>query len=315
MNKLFRTSLFLVALALPSLAPAQTFLTQTTLSTAVADSQTQWITLASGTGFAVGKVGYIDREQVEFNAISILPPVTSGPMRVYVRRGAGGTTAAPHLSGALVFMGTPNQMYGAKIEPQGSCTRGNEVSPRINVVTGVLSDCVGGQWVNGIRTPTPRFRVYSPEPGGTLYSAINTNGTTLGATTLYCSETFLPTNKLLTGAAVLAGTTVGTDKWYVVLYDSAGNALANSAVAGTTTATASIYQQQAFTSKIYAVGPATYFVCFQTNGTTDTARMAVTGVNDNFLTKGQTGATFGTVPALTVPTTFTTAVGPYVYVY
>jgi hypothetical protein len=43
--------------------------------------------------------------------------------------------------------------------------------------------------------------------------------------------------------------------------------------------------------------------------------MAVTGVNDNILTKGQTGATFGTLPALTVPTAFTTAVGPYVYLY
>jgi hypothetical protein len=44
--------------------------------------------------------------------------------------------------------------------------------------------------------------------------------------------------------------------------------------------------------------------------------MAVTGSSaDNTLTKGQTGATFGTIPALTVPTTFTTAVGPYVYLY
>jgi hypothetical protein len=43
--------------------------------------------------------------------------------------------------------------------------------------------------------------------------------------------------------------------------------------------------------------------------------MAVTGVNDNFLTAGQTGATFGTVPTLTVPTTFTTAVGAYIFLY
>ena len=43
--------------------------------------------------------------------------------------------------------------------------------------------------------------------------------------------------------------------------------------------------------------------------------MAHTAYQDNFLTKGQTGVTFGTVPTLTVPTSFTDAVGPYVYLY
>src|SRR5207244_4421622 len=125
-----------------------------------------------------------------------------------------------------------------------------------------------------------------------------------------------PYNKQLTGIALLNGTTAaGTDKHYVVLYDQGGTALANSAVAGASTSGASTYQTFAFTTKFYAVGPAQYFACFQTNGTTDTVRMVVTGTQDTLLTKGQTGATFGTVPALTVPTTFTTAVGPYVYLY
>jgi hypothetical protein len=43
------------------------------------------------------------------------------------------------------------------------------------------------------------------------------------------------------------------------------------------------------------VGPAQYFACFQTNGTTDTARMLVTSVTDFTLTKGQTSGTFGAV--------------------
>jgi hypothetical protein len=42
---------------------------------------------------------------------------------------------------------------------------------------------------------------------------------------------FLPGNKLLTGIALLNGTTVGTDNRYAILYDNAGNALANSALA------------------------------------------------------------------------------------
>ena len=43
------------------------------------------------------------------------------------------------------------------------------------------------------------------------------------------------------------------------------------------------------------MGPAQYFACFQTNGTTDTARMLVTSVTDFTLTKGQTSGTFEAV--------------------
>ncbi|HXO85460.1 MAG TPA: hypothetical protein VN803_08035, partial [Gemmatimonadales bacterium] len=126
---------------------------------------------------------------------------------------------------------------------------------------------------------------------------------------------YLPTTKLLTGIALLNGTTVGTDSQYVILYDSAGNLLANSAVAGTLTAGPSVYQERSFTSKYFAVGPAQYFACAQSNTGTDSLRMAITGINGNLLTKGQTGVVYGTIPALTVPTTFNSAVGPYVYVF
>lgn len=315
MNKTLRV---LYALALISLAAftvpsanALTVLTPTTLSAAIADSSVQVMTVTSATGFTVATqtVAYIDNELVFVKSVS--------GTSIGIIRGYGGTNAHSHSSGALVFVGAPNLFFASRsISPQGTCVRANEaVLPYINTNTGVISDCVGGQWVQGFRTPEPRFRVYAPEPGAVLYTSVNTTGTTLGATTLYCVETVLPYNKLLTGIALLNGTTVGTDKHYVALYDNTGNVVANSALAGVTTSGASVFQQFAFTSTYYAVGPAQYFACFQTNGTTDTVRMAVTGVNDNQLTKGQTGATFGTLPALTVPTTFTTAVGPYVYLY
>jgi hypothetical protein len=303
--------LFAAALAIPFPAGAQTVLTPTTLSSAIGDNKIQVMVVSSATGFVANTtVAYIDKELVAVKSVS---GTTIG-----IIRGQGGTSSAAHPSGAQVFVGTPNQFFSKpnQLVPSGSCTRTAElVVPMINVANGVISDCVGGQWVNGVRTPEPKWRIMVPDPGGTAYSSINTAGTTTGATTVYCSEVNLPSNKLLTGIALLNGTTVGTDKHYVVLYDSAGNAIANSAVAGVTTSGASTYQQFAFTSTYYAVGPAQYFACFQANGTTDNVRMAVTGTNDNLLTKGQTGATFGTIPALTVPTTFTTAVGPYVYLY
>jgi hypothetical protein len=300
-------SFVLVALLLGAMQVyAQTVLVPTTLSAAIGDGKVQTFIVASATGFSAGNLAVIDKEAAEIRAVS--------GTTITVRRGAAGTAAVAHASGALVW--TTTQF--ATNAPSGACTRGSgeaAVLPRISIKDGVISDCLGGKWTAGVPSAAQKFRINSPEPGGTAYTALNTNGTTLGATTLYCTEVFVPASKLLTGIALLNGTTDGTDKHYVVLYDSAGKLLANSDVAGATSAGASAFQEFAFTSKFYAVGPQAYFACFQTNGTAATVRMAVTGSNDNLLTKGQTGATFGTIPALTVPTTFTTAVGPYVYLY
>lgn len=295
----------------------QATLNQSTLASAITDGKSQFINVTSATGIVANTTSIWVADASGNGELMVVTAVTGTSVKV--QRGAGGTAAPAggHLSGAVIFSGL-SQYFGYAFNPQGACTRASVVVvPRINVKTGQISDCLGGTWVTGNTTSFPRFRVQSPDPGGTAYTAINTNGTTLGATTVYCTEVNLGYNKLLTGIAVLNGTTVGTgtDKAYVVLYDASGVALANSALAGTASANASTYQERAFTSKLYAVGPAQYFACLQTNSTTDTIRMAITGINANILTAGQTGATYGTVPALTVPTGFTTAVGPYVYLY
>ena len=204
--------------------------------------------------------------------------------------------------------------------PFGSCTRSSGlVLPYIDVNNNVISDCIGGVWVNGGTTNQNGNQstvIYAPQPGAVIYTSINTNGTTLAATTMYCTEIDLQQSKLATGLAFLLGTTGGTDKHISVLYDATGNLLANSATAGTTAGTASTYETLPFTTKYYMVGPAKYYGCLQTNGTTATVRMLITSVQDGYTTKGVTGQTFGTIPStITVPTTFTTAVGPYEQVY
>ncbi|MGA3015928.1 MAG: hypothetical protein ABSF62_02330 [Bryobacteraceae bacterium] len=304
-------------------APAQTILTQTTLSAKIADTSTKVITLTSATGVSaptmpsiqannLGSVLYIDRELMDVQAVN--------GTYITVRRAAGSTKAKAHASGALVFIGTPNQFFVAPPsagggDPGGACTRTSEtVLPYINVTTGNISDCLGGQWVVGVRTANTPYRLNFPATGAVANTSLGTS-TSVGATTVYCTEVNLPFNKLLTGIAVLNGTTNTNDHRYVILYDSTGNVIANSATTGTVTATNSVYQARAFTTKYYAVGPAQYFACFQDSVGSDAVMMAVTGTNDNLLTAGQTGATFGTIPALTVPTSFTTAVGPYVYLY
>lgn len=317
--------LLALAAALFSAAPrahAQTILLPTTLSAAIADSRTHTMVVTSATGFVANTtVAIIDDEEVAVEAVS--------GTTITVRRGAGGTIAAPHVNGALVFVGpalafsppSPARL-DLRGDPTGACTRsGQPYLPFISFRSSTISDCLGGTWQAGSpnsgTTLSTRFRVAAPESGGTAYTALGGTGTAVGATTLYCTEVILPSNKLLTGIAVLNGTTVTANARYVILYDSAGNALANSALAGQASVSASVFETYAFTAKYFAIGgPTQYFACLQDNAVGGTTvRMVTTGTQDTVLTKGQTGATFGTIPALTVPTTFTTAVGPYVYLY
>ncbi|MES2067603.1 MAG: hypothetical protein V4522_13190 [Pseudomonadota bacterium] len=328
MKNTLKTLFLILGAALFGALPgnAQTLLLPTTFAAAVTSGSTRtYVVTSAGTGASaciVGNVIYADRELAYITAA---PTTTT----LIMQRGASGTTAVPHASGDLLQCGAPNSFGpsgNTRVDPQGSpegaCTRANLLTlPFFNVKYGTVADCLGGHWLSGVpfnggTATASRFRVESSPSGGTAYTSLNTNGTAVGATTLYCTEVWLPANKLLTGIAVLNGTTVTANARYVILYDSAGNALVNSALAGAASVTASIYESFAFTAKYFAIGPAQYFGCIQDNAVgSTTVRMLVTGTQDNTLTKGQTSAVFGTVPALVVPTTFTTAVGPYIYLY
>lgn len=337
--------LFALILGLAPFAGAQTILTNTTLSAALQGmgsvngatptGNMSILTVASATGisapaantsFTSGLIAtsdaqsylYVDRELMQVKAVS--------GTTITVIRGMSGTSAVSHASGAVVFVvpasaigvwsgsGADSGPQGPSF-PQGSCTRTNELFlPRIQFSSGTISDCLGGQWINGDAAQTTRNHskvLYAPQPGAVIYTSINGTGTAMVSGTLFCTEIQLPYSKLITGLAPLLGSVGGTDKHIVALYDSGGNLLANSAVAGTTAGSASTYEQISFTAPYYAVAPAQYFGCTQSNGTTATMRMLVTSTQDQYLTKSIAG-TFGTVPAtITVPTTFTTAVGPY----
>ena len=128
------------------------------------------------------------------------------------------------------------------------------------------------------------------------------------AGTLNISEIFIPHWNTWKGLAVLNGTIVGTDNMLVALYGSTGLLLANSAVAGTLSAGASAFQNRDFLTPV-TLAPGRYFCGVQSNGTTATSNKFVAANGVNVLTTSSVG-TFGTVPAsITVPTTFTTAVG------
>jgi hypothetical protein len=326
----------LLVVLLSPFAGAQTILPTTTLSSSITSAGGSVIQVASATGISAptpnsGNVAgiatsnattflYVDRELMQVAGVS--------GTTILVIRAQGSTAGAPHASGAIVFVIPLSAQilwsggaYGyPPAVPEGSCTRSSELYlPRIQFISGIVSDCLGGQWVSGDALQTTRSLppFLAPPIGATLQTAIDTSGNAAGASTeQYCTEIYLPYSKLLTGLAPLNGTTVGTNKWITILYDSTGNVLANTAVAGTLTSGASTYQQIAFTSPYYAVGPATYYGCLQANGTTDTYRRVNTAGNQGLFAGKLTGGTFGTVPnPITVPATFTTALGPYFELY
>lgn len=317
MNRLHSLLIGLVLL-LGSTLPAigQTILTNTTFSSAVADSKTQLVVVASATGINAPLASdptkatmlYADRELMFVKAVS--------GTTITVIRGYGHTSGSPHTSAEFVFVIPVNLSTFFSQIPHGACTRGNELAlPRVEPVSGTVSDCLGGQWTNGDAvqtTITLNNLMRLPEPGATALTSLETAGTAAGASTeIYCTEIDLPYSMVMTGLAVLNGTTVGTNKHFAILYDSSGNVLANSTTLGTTTAGASTYQKLNFVNKYFAVGPARYFACDGLNGTTDTIRHAITAVNDNVLGGTITAQVFGTAAKITVPSTFTTAKVPY----
>lgn len=128
------------------------------------------------------------------------------------------------------------------------------------------------------------------------------------AGTMNISEIFVPYWNTWKGIGVLNAVTVGTDNMLVALYGSSGALIANSAVAGAVSAGASIFQNRDFLTAV-TLAPGRYFCGVQSNGTTATTMKYIAANGSNVMTTSSTG-TFGTVPAtITVPTTFTTAVG------
>jgi hypothetical protein len=324
--KTLKNSLILCGLLLAaSMSFGQTILKMTTLSSAVANSSTTSISLASTSGLtAGGRIIFVADGAGEAMFVNSVP--TSGPIGV-TRGYATLGKARAHASGALVFLVPTAALVGYPpalntVQPTGSCTRTSTpylpvISAGLAGTAAVISDCLGGVWVNGAITaqgqnPTVMLNV---SPGNVLYTSINTNGTTLTANDIYCTELDIPFNKYATGLAMLNGTSVATDHHQYLLYDATGNLIANTA-STTSFGSASEYGPVAFTTPYYMVGPAKYFGCMWSNGTTATIRMLLTQVNDFLPTTAITTATYGTIPTtITVPTTFTTAVGPYQYVY
>lgn len=321
MKNTLKNSLLLCGLLLAaSLSFAQTctvlssacMIQHTTLSAAVLNtsSQSNTFSLASATGIVANSTMlFIEGEADSVSAVS--------GNSVTVVRGVPTSRVSAHPSGAVVWFGPPSyfQFQVPVGYPFGSCTRSAAlVVPYIDVANNVYSDCYGGKWVRGTDGQSPAI-LFSPSPGGGVLTGVGTSTTTTN-TSMYCSQIYLPQNKLLTGLWILNGTATANGHRNVILYDAAGNLIANSG-STTTTGTASQYQQFAFTSQYLGVGPAWYVGCSQAQNSSDSLNLVVTADgNAGILTQIYTGQTYGTIPAtITPPSAYTTAQGPYFAFY
>lgn len=193
----------------------------------------------------------------------------------------------------------------------------NQVAGFMQSVTMGGNVAIPPQGSQGYGTPT-----YAQGPlrlpvialGSSALTGYETAGVAQTAGTFNLVDIFVPYWNTWTGIGVLNGTTVGTNKYVVALWGTNGALIANSAVAGTTTAGASVFQNVPFTSTV-TLAPGRYVIGVQLDGATDTVRHLL-AANGSVASTGTVAGTFGTVPAtITVPSTYTTAVGPISQLY
>lgn len=164
----------------------------------------------------------------------------------------------------------------------------------------------------GEGTASLPIRMANIPVGPVARASIGTDGAST-AGTVYFADTYLPEAMTVTGIAVLNGTTVGTDKVVVALFDEAGNKLATSALAGTLSAGADAFQEIDLTAPI-SIPRGRYWIGLQVEGTTAAHQRIAASTYLN--STGSVAGVFGTIPATITPTSTTTAnVGPIAYLY
>lgn len=150
--KSLRNALVAVGLLLcGSVAFGQSTTTQTTLATAITTTYGRAIVVTSATGILAPSLSsasqpstqiFIDGEMLDVTAVN--------GTTVSVRRGANGTRAVTHASGAIVYAGPAGGTGSSPfydLAKLGSCTAANEpFLPAIDYYDNIIFDCSGGLW-------------------------------------------------------------------------------------------------------------------------------------------------------------------------
>lgn len=174
-----------------------------------------------------------------------------------------------------------------------------------NAITPTGGVAAAGGW-----SVSPRTIHSGNAPPTAALSGAGTDTTPVTTTTYIC-EIFVPANCTITGVAVLNGS-VNAGNITVSLADSTGAPIAAAKSASTASSGTNAYQRIPFASSYAAKGPATYYVMYQTDNTSNRFRTHLVG---NFGTTTQTSGVYGTFVSFSPPTTFTTNVGPICSLY
>lgn len=207
-------ALIALGLAGPVASVAQTALTQTTLSNAITSNQTT-IQVASATGINApqpfggpSQTPGISTELVVDGEAMVVRAV-SGTL-ITVQRGASGSIATAHNSGAIVWAQNPTAFVS--FDQAGSCTAGQTFSPTIAINTPFRNvvhywNCISSTWqpVLSTGTITP---VATPAAIGTTAQTFTVKGLASGEPISIVSAPTPTSLCPLTGAAVTATNTV-----------------------------------------------------------------------------------------------------------
>lgn len=346
MNKLIRILLAAALFGVPAFATVyggQVDTTSTTLTSAVSvplnGQNTQWC-LASATNVSVPSITSSGSYLVVDKEAGYVEAAGSGSLCFVVKVGQLGSAAMGHRNGRKVWVSNTANGSGdssrpftggaiVSTPPSGTCNASLQYSLPIIYVQAnndtpagetIKYYCIASAWANGIgngnegQSPYSGWTTY-PTPGNVVAPAAVTDV----SGKLWFSQIYVGSNTGTTGACILSGSGGATDSVIFALWDSAGTLMANSALTGAVGAT-SLLSCQAWVSPIILTGPNTYFIGVQGNGTTAATFSAYKtgGAPTNYLTGVQTGGAFGTILNITtanIPTTFTTAVGPYMSLY
>lgn len=227
-----------------------------------------------------------------------------------------GSSQAITVSGDTI-VGNGASTYGIQVSSNATaCVLGsNSIS---GTVTGSINDASGNCQQPYI---LPAGSAVSNIPiGSVAYSSLG-NVTTLGATgTWYITSIFVPGTFTVNTINVLQGSTVTTNKLVGYIYNAAvlGTPVAKTPTAGVITGSANTFLALTLTGTggsgpVTLVGPATYYLVIQGNGSTDSIRTVAASTYVGVLTQAAGSGTFGTAPTITLPTSFTANVAPIAY--
>jgi microcystin-dependent protein len=277
--------------------------------------------LAAAGGLESTTIAQANLPNVNLSAASLTVTISNGTNVIRTSSFAGNvqnTGGSVNDVPQAAIASTVTATAGGNVPLGGSGTAVNNVQPTIILKWIILALPAAALPAYGGGVPAASGYTVSPRclhTGNNPATAAG-DGTNLDivVTEMYVAEVFIPSNVTLTGVAPFFGAnTNGNVK--VALFNSAGTRVALSASTAAGAFTADDYTRIAFSATYAAVGPATYYVGIICDDNTNDLNTHVIGNFGAGKIESLVYATEAGYASITVPTTFTTGLGPIATLY